>query len=83
MPKLSFRALLYAGLLAAAVALGAGIAGARSLETMLDGTLVPSAAPALLGPITEAGRTGWACKPERAAGATKARDAELPSADSP
>lgn len=61
-------------------ALGAGFAGASSLQSMLDGALQPSSAPALLAPITESGRTGWACKPEQAAGAKSARDAELPSA---
>ena len=55
-----------------------GYAGAQSLEAMLDGALQPSAAPALLGPITEAGRVGWACKPEQAAGANSWQNAELP-----
>lgn len=48
------------------------------LETLLDGGLRPSEQPALLGPITESGRTGWACKPEKAAEAAKAQQAELP-----
>jgi hypothetical protein len=65
---------------AAACGLGAGLAGASSIEAMLEGALQPSSAPSLLGPITEAGRTGWACKPEQAAGAKTAKDAELPSA---
>jgi hypothetical protein len=72
--------LLGAALLAAAV-LGSGhmaAAGAASLEDMLSGTLTPSAAPALLGPITSEGRVGWACKPERAAAAAPWRQAELP-----
>jgi len=55
-----------------------GFAGAQSLEAMLDGALQPSAAPALLGPIAENGRVGWACKPEKAAGASAWQDAELP-----
>jgi len=55
-----------------------GYAGAQSLEAMLDGALQPSAAPALLGPISEAGRIGWACKPEQAAGASSWQNAELP-----
>jgi hypothetical protein len=42
------------------------------------GELTPSAMPPLLGPITSSGRVGWECKPERAAGATGWRDAELP-----
>ena len=43
------------------------MAGAASLEDLLTGALVPSAAPSLLGPITSAGRVGWECKPERSA----------------
>ncbi|MBV8531896.1 MAG: hypothetical protein JO104_11295 [Candidatus Eremiobacteraeota bacterium] len=54
-------------------------AGAASLEEMLAGALTPSAAPALLGPITSAGRIGWECKPERAAAAARWKEAELPS----
>lgn len=59
---------------------GYALAGVASLEQMLAGTLVPSAAPALLGPITSAGRTGWECKPERAAASAGWHDAELPTA---
>jgi len=55
------------------------LAGAASLEDMLSGTLTPSAAPPLLGPITSAGRVGWECKPERAAAAAQAHEAELPA----
>jgi hypothetical protein len=70
-----------------AVALLAGIlfcgrfalAGAASLQEMLDGALAPSSAPALLGPITSAGRIGWECKPERAAAAKDAQHSELPA----
>jgi hypothetical protein len=43
------------------------------------GTLVPSAQPALLGPIDEHGRTGWLCLPEIAAAAKSAKAAELPA----
>lgn len=76
------RPLILAALTAAAAfGLGAGLAGATSVEAMLEGALQPSAAPQLLGPITEAGRTGWACKPEQAAAAKKASDAELPATD--
>jgi len=57
---------------------GYGYAGAQSLEAMLDGALQTSAAPGLLGPITEAGRVGWACKPEQMAGAPAWQNAELP-----
>lgn len=56
-----------------------GVAGAASIEAMLASQLQPSEAPALLAPITESGRTGWACKPERAASAKGWRDSELPS----
>jgi hypothetical protein len=58
------------------------LAGAASLQEMLDGTLTPSSAPALLGPITSAGRIGWQCKPERAASSKDARDSELPASSS-
>jgi len=54
-------------------------ASTASLEDMLAGALTPSAAPALLGPITSAGRVGWECKPERAAAASGWRAAELPA----
>ncbi|HEY1882786.1 MAG TPA: hypothetical protein VGG51_07085 [Candidatus Cybelea sp.] len=55
------------------------VAGAESLEDAIAGVLTPSAAPAMLGPITSAGRTGWECKPERAASSTGWRQAELPA----
>jgi hypothetical protein len=55
-----------------------GMAGVASLEDLLAGGLIPSAAPTLLGPITSAGRIGWECKPERAAAAGPWRQAELP-----
>lgn len=61
----------------------AGVAGASSVESALEGALQPSAAPALLGPITESGRKGWACKPEQAAAASSAQQAELPDAAAP
>ncbi len=70
-----FYGLLLAGSLAA---VATGLAGAGSLEQLMGGALQTSAAPGLLGPITEAGRKGWACKPERAAAARSAKDAELP-----
>ncbi|HXO17934.1 MAG TPA: hypothetical protein VN909_07170 [Candidatus Dormibacteraeota bacterium] len=53
-------------------------ASAASLEDLLAGALAPSAAAALLGPITAAGRVGWECKPERAAAAAGWHEAELP-----
>jgi hypothetical protein len=56
----------------------AAIAATQSLETAIAGELTPSAMPSLLGPITSGGRVGWECKPERAAGASGWREAELP-----
>lgn len=82
MSRRMLRPLLLASLLAAMLAtIGTGLAGAGSLEAMLSGALQTSAAPSLLGPITEVGRKGWACKPERAAAARAPKDAELPAAD--
>jgi len=52
-----------------------------TLDELATAQLQPSTAPALLGPINEAGRNGWQCAPERAAKATRPRDAELPSDD--
>ena len=61
-----------AALASAGIALGAEIsAGDPAL-------LVLSEPPALLGPITESGRSGWDCAPERAAVAARAATAELP-----
>jgi hypothetical protein len=62
---------------------GFGVAGAASVESLLEGALQASAAPSLLGPITEVGRRGWACKPEQAASASHWREAELPDATAP
>ncbi len=84
MSRLWVRVVLCAVLLtAAAGGAAAGIAGAASVESTLEGALQPSAAPSLLGPITEAGRKGWACKPEQAASAKHWRDAELPDSAAP
>lgn len=84
MSRLWVRAVLCI-VLAGAAAGGAvaGAAGAASVESLLEAALQPSAAPTLLGPITEAGRKGWACKPEQAASAARPRDAELPDATAP
>ena len=62
------------------LALGACAGAAVGAELLLNdpATLVTSAPPALLGPITETGRTGWNCAPERAATAKTAAAAELP-----
>ncbi len=66
--------------IAAVLALGACASAAVGAELLLGDPvmLVPSAAPSLLGPITEYGRTGWDCAPERAARAKNATDAGLP-----
>jgi hypothetical protein len=66
--------------MAAVLALGACAGAAVGAELLLDdpGSLVVSAPPALLGPITESGRTGWDCAPEHAATARTATGAGLP-----
>jgi len=66
---------LAAGALAAAACASAAL-GAE----LLDGAdaVTTSSPPALLGPITESGRTGWDCAPERAATARTATAAGLP-----
>lgn len=63
--------------LALAACAGAAI-GAGLLFDDPAASLVPSAIPALLGPITERGRTGWDCAPEHAATARTAGSAGLP-----
>lgn len=77
--SLGRRFLLWGLLAASAAALGFAAAGASSVEATLVDGLRESAAPALLGPISEGGRVGWKCKPERAATAKSWQDAELPS----
>ena len=64
----------------AVLALGACAGAAVGAELLLDdpASLVSSAPPALLGPITESGRSGWDCKPEHAATARTASGAGLP-----
>jgi hypothetical protein len=59
----------------------AGIAlGAEgALEGLGVSVLQPSELPALLAPISEAGRNGWDCTPEHAAVAALAKNAELPT----
>ena len=66
--------------IAAALALSAGVGVAAGAELLQgDGSLLASSAPpALLGPITEAGRTGWDCAPEHAATARLSTSAGLP-----
>ena len=71
--------ILSAALLAGAIFCGgAALAKAGSVEDLLTGQLVPSGSPAMLGPITSAGRKGWDCLPERAAGSKQWSAAELP-----
>jgi len=81
MSRFGFRVILALTLFAVAAGGAAvGVGSAASIESALQDALQPSAAPALLGPITEAGRKGWACKPEQAASARHWQDAELPPA---
>jgi hypothetical protein len=75
--------LAYAAALALLAASGAGWgrAAAATFDSALLQGIVPSALPALLGPIDEVGRKGWNCVPERAAAAKNPRAAELPAGD--
>ena len=58
---------------------GFAFAAAVSISDLATQKLVPSSPPMLLGAITQAGRKGWACKPERAAAAKDVVAAELPA----
>jgi hypothetical protein len=58
---------------------GLALGAEATLDQLAQPQLSPSPLADLLGPITEAGRTGWKCTPERAASAHAARAAELPS----
>jgi hypothetical protein len=72
--------LLAAGFLLGALLCGRiALANAGSVEDLLAGGLLPSAAPGLLEPITSAGRKGWDCKPEHAAEAQHWHVANLPA----
>ena len=64
-----------------ATAGGIGVAAELTLEELGRPQLAPSSDAGLLAPITEAGRTGWDCTPEKAARATTARAAELPASE--
>jgi hypothetical protein len=66
--------------IAGVLALGACAGAAVGAEMLLGdpASLATSSPPALLGPITELGRTGWDCAPERAATARTATSAGLP-----
>lgn len=59
--------------------MGIAAAALSSLDDLAGLGIVPSGLPSLLGPITESGRTGWDCHPEKAATAPHWHDAELPS----
>lgn len=67
-------------LLAAALAVAASVGAALGAELVTSdpGALLPSEPAGLLGPITEDGRTGWNCLPERAARSRDAVAARLP-----
>jgi hypothetical protein len=73
------RLIVGVALVACAVFARAAIAEGSTVESLLDGALAPSSAPALLGPIEEGGRTGWTCKPEIAAQSRHTGDALLPA----
>ncbi|GAC1307881.1 MAG: hypothetical protein NVSMB19_20850 [Vulcanimicrobiaceae bacterium] len=70
----------------ALLALGGATLARASVAATGDGeraSLVPSAAPALLGPINELGRNGWQCAAERAATTMRPAEADLPQATAP
>jgi hypothetical protein len=75
--RLVARLALAGLLLLAAVSLRYAYVDAGVLDASAD-VLAPSTQPALLGAINEDGRTGWLCRPEQAAAAKKAKNAELP-----
>lgn len=79
--RLLGRILLSALFLLGGFSLHAAFAHAGSVSAIDASGLLPSDAPALLGPINEKGRTGWECKPERAASAVAPKAADLPLAD--
>ena len=70
-------------LILAAAAVFALSGGRVVADTVLFGSvadaLIPSAAPALLGPITSAGRKSWDCKPEHVAASLQIQDSGLPT----
>ncbi len=66
--------------LAVVVLIGGGVSLARaSVDELALAQSWTSSAPALLGPINSLGRAGWDCVAEKAARATRPRDAELPN----
>ena len=67
-------------LVASVVLAGAAVGLARASVDELNGAiLAPSSLPAILGPISDLGRAGWDCAPERAARSERVVHAELPS----
>ena len=60
---------------------GIGVAAELTLEELSRPGLAPSNDAGLLAPITELGRTGWDCTPEKAARAKTAHAAELPTVE--
>jgi hypothetical protein len=58
---------------------GIAVAALSSFDDLAGAGFLPSGVPALLGPITEVGRAGWDCQPEKEATASKWHDADLPS----
>ncbi|MDQ6929513.1 MAG: hypothetical protein M3126_02440 [Candidatus Eremiobacteraeota bacterium] len=75
-PRFLITFLLAVSLAACTLAFAAAV----SLTDLNDSKLAPSGTPQLLGPITQAGRKGWECTPERAAAAKSPISAALPSA---
>ncbi len=83
MPRKFIRlAFVSALILLASMCAGLARASVDALDH-LSGALVPSAAAALLGPVTESGRNAWDCAPERAAKGRRAGEADLPKPDGP
>lgn len=78
--RLVSRIALASLLVASAASLSYAFANGDALSALGGKGLIASDVPALLGPIDEHGRTGWACKPERAAESASPAMAELPQA---
>lgn len=72
---------MLAGLLAlSGASASVALANVDALGSIDGRDLAASAGPSLLGPIDEHGRTGWACKPEKAAESADAGMGSLPQA---